>query len=80
MNRVFYWRDNIKVKILIKGNERQIDKAYDKIFNIFDKYSTLFKTETEREYKTNDGYMLEIKSFPPEAETEISSIKNVEIL
>ncbi len=79
MNRVFYRKD-IKMKILIKGNEKQINEAYDKIFNIFDKYSTLFKTETEREYKTDDGYVLEIKSFPPEAETKISSIKNIEIL
>lgn len=63
------------MKILIKGNKKQIDKTYDKIFNICDKYSTLFKVETEKEYKTTEGYVLEIKSFPPEAEEEITNIK-----
>lgn len=78
MNRVFH--GGIEVKILIKGNEKQINKTYDKIFNIFDKYSTLFKVETENEYDTSNGYMLEIKSIPSEAETEINKIINIEIL
>lgn len=68
------------MKILIKGNENQISKTYDKIFSIFDKYSTFFKVETEKEYQTKDGYVLEIKSVPPEAETEIVNFKDVEIL
>lgn len=68
------------MKILIKGNENQINKTYDKIFSIFDKYSTFFKVETEKEYQTKDGYVLEIKSFPQEAETEIVNFENVEIL
>ena len=67
------------MKILIKGNKNQIDKIYNTIFNICDKYSTLFKVETEKEYKTIEGYVLEIKSIPPEAEEEITMIKNVEI-
>lgn len=68
------------MKILIKGNEKQINKTYDKIFSIFDKYSTIFNVETEKEYASNEGYILEIKSFPPEAEMEINDIKNIEIL
>ena len=68
------------MKILIKGNVNQINKTYDKIFSIFDKYSTFFKVETEKEYQTKDGYVLEIKSFPPEAEAEIVIFENVEIL
>lgn len=68
------------MKILLKGNENQINKTYDKIFSIFDKYSTFFKVESEKEYQTKDGYVLEIKSIPPEAETEIDSFRNVEIL
>ena len=68
------------MKILIKGNEKQTNKTYDKIFSIFDKYSTLFKVETEKEYNTKNGYVLEIKSIPPEAETEINKISNIEIL
>lgn len=67
------------MKILIKGNKKQIDKTYDKIFDICDKYSTLFKVETEKEYNTNECYVLEMKSVPPEAEGEIIKIKNVEI-
>lgn len=68
------------MKILIRGSENQINKTYDQIFSIFDKHSILFKVETEKEYQTKDGYVLEIKSAPPEAETEIGSLKNVEIL
>lgn len=62
-----------------EGNKKQIDKTYDKIFDICDKYSTLFKVETEKEYNTNECYVLEMKSVPPEAEEEIIKIKNVEI-
>lgn len=69
-----------EMKILIKGNVNQLNKTYDKIFSIFDKYSTFFKVETEKEYQTKDGYVLEVKSFPPEAETEIVIFENVEIL
>lgn len=67
------------MKILIKGNKNQVDKTYNKIFDICDKYSTFFKVETEREYNTMEGYVLEMKSVPPEAEEEIIKIKNVEI-
>lgn len=67
------------MKILIKGNKKQIDKIYDKIFDICDKYSTLFKAETEKEYAVNEGYILEIESIPPDAEYEITKIKNVEL-
>lgn len=67
------------MKILIKGNKKQIDKTYDKIFDICDKYSTLFKVVTEAEYAVKEGYILEMKSVPPEAEEEIIKIKNVEI-
>lgn len=72
------WRWNMK--ILIKGNKKQIDKTYDKIFNICDEYSTLFKAETEKEYTIKEGYVLEIKSIPPEAEEEINKIENIEII
>ena len=68
------------MKILIKGNENQINKTYDKIFSIFDKYSTFFKVESEKEYQTKDGYILEIKTVPPEAEMKIGSFRNIEIL
>lgn len=68
------------MKILIKGNENQINKTYDKIFKIFDKYSTFFRVESEKEYQTKDGYVLEIETVPPEAETEIGSFRNIEIL
>lgn len=74
------FQEVIEVKILIKGNEKQTNKTYDKIFSIFDKYSTLFKVETEKEYNTKNGYVLEIKSIPSEAETEINKISNIEIL
>lgn len=67
------------MKILIKGNKNQVDKTYNKIFDICDKYSTLFKVETEKEYNTREGYVLEMKSVPPEAEEEITNIKNVKI-
>lgn len=67
------------MKILIKGNKKQIDKTYDKIFDICDKYSTLFKVETEAEYTVKEGYILVIKSIPPDAEYEITKIKNVVI-
>ena len=67
------------MKILIKGNKKQIDKTYDKIFGICDKYSTFFKVETEKECSIKEGYVLEMKSVPPEAEDEIIKIKNVEI-
>ena len=68
------------MKILIKGNKKEINKTYDKIFKICDKYSTFFKVETENEYNVADGYVLEMKSVPPEAEMEISDIKNIEIV
>ena len=67
------------MKILIKGNKKQIDKTYDKIFDICDKYSTLFKVETEEEYTVKEGYILEINSIPSDAEYEITKIKNVVI-
>ena len=67
------------MKILIKGNKKQIDKTYDKIFDICDKYSTLFNVETEEEYAVKEGYILEINSIPPDAEYEITKIENVVI-
>lgn len=66
-------------KFLITGD---IDKTYDRMFNIIDKHSTLFKCSAENEYNSEDGrgYVLEFKHIPSDAAHEILSMKNVEEL
>ena len=65
-------------KIIIKG--KNISRTYDKIFKIIDKHSTFFRVNTENEYRTEEGYVLEFESIPPEAILEINELKNVEEL
>lgn len=67
------------MKLLITGNKQTRDRTYDKIFDICDKYTTFFKTETDNEYETVDGYVIEF-DCPPDAEFEISELKNVEVI
>lgn len=62
-------------KIIIKNN---IDKTYDKIFKIIDKHSTFFRGNTENEYQTEEGYVLEFKDIPSDAILEINELKEVE--
>ena len=71
------WSDHLK--LLIKGDKRTSGRIYDKIFNICDKYTTFFKTETDSEYETVDGYVIEF-DCPSDAEFEISELKNVEVI
>jgi hypothetical protein len=67
------------LKLLIKGDKRTRSRVYNKIFNICDKYTTFFKTETDSEYETVDGYAVEF-DCPPDAEFEISELKNVDVI
>ena len=62
-------------KIIIKSN---VDKNYDKIFKIIDKHSTFFRGNTENEYQTKEGYVLEFKDIPSDAILEINELKEVE--
>ena len=67
------------MKLLIKGDKRTRSRVYNKIFNICDKYTTFFKTETDNEYETVDWYVVEF-DCPPDAEFEISELKNVDMI
>ena len=68
-----------KVKLLIKGNQKEIDRSYDRIFKIIDRHTTFFKVDTENEYQTEDGYVLEFKDIPQTAVFEIlEKVKNVD--
>lgn len=64
-------------KIIIKEN---IGRTYDRIFKIIDKHSTFFQVNTENEYQTEEGYVLEFKDIPSDAILEINELKNVEEL
>ena len=67
------------MKLLIKGNPKTIDRSYDRIFKIIDRHTTFFKVDTENEYQTEDGYVLEFKDIPQTAVFEIlEKIKNVD--
>lgn len=67
------------MKLLITGNKQTRDRIYDKIFDVCNKYTTFFKTETDNEYETVDGYVIEF-DCPSDAEFEISELKNVEVI
>lgn len=67
------------LKLLIKGDKRTISRTYNKIFNICDKYTTFFRTETDNEYEVSEGYIIEF-DCPPCAEVEISELKNVDMI
>lgn len=67
------------MKLLIKGNQKEVDRSYDRIFKIIDKHTTFFKVDTENEYQTKDGYVLEFKDIPHTAVLEIlEKVKNVD--
>jgi hypothetical protein len=63
-------------KLIIKNNAPK--NTYDKIFKIIDQHSTFFRVNTENEYQTNEGYVLEFKSIPADAALKICELKNVE--
>lgn len=65
--------------LLITGDEQTIDRTYDKIFDICDKYTTFFKIETDEEYPLISGYVVKF-DCPPDAEFEISELEHVSVL
>lgn len=64
-------------KFLI-GNKANVDSTYDKIFKIIEKHSTFFRVNTENEYRTPEGYLLEFKEIPVDAIDKICNLKHVE--
>lgn len=75
-----YVKGSVERILITEKNESRSNKIYDKIYDVFDKYSTLFTVNSEDEYETDDGYVIEVKSPPPDAMAEISEIRGVEIL
>lgn len=65
--------------LLITGDKPTRDRTYDKIFDICNKYTTFFKTETDEEYPIINGYVVKF-DCPPDAEYEIAKIKNVDVI
>lgn len=65
-------------KLLIKNEAPQ--NTYDRIFKIIDKHSTFFRVDTEDEYQTPDGYVLEFTDIPTDAIEKIGEMKHVEQL
>jgi hypothetical protein len=63
-------------KFIIKNGAPK--NTYDKIFKIIDNHSTFFRVNTENEYQTNEGYVLEFKEIPTEAIYKIGELKHVE--
>lgn len=69
------------MKIVIKEtNKNKTDKAYNKIFNIIDKHTFLFKVNSENEYTNEEGFVIEVNGLSNEMIMEIEKIKNVEII
>ena len=67
------------MKLLIKGDKQIIDRTYNKIFDICDKYTTFFETETDEEYPIIGGYVVKF-DCPPDAEFEISELEHVSVI
>lgn len=65
--------------LLITGDKQTRDRTYDKIFDICNKCTTFFKTETDEEYPIIGGYVVKF-DCPPDAEFEIAEIKNVYVI
>ena len=63
-------------KFLI-GN-KAAKNTYDRIFKIIDRHSTFFRVNTENEYQTEEGYVLEFKEIPVDAIEKICELKHVE--
>ena len=67
------------MKLLITGDKQTRDRTYDKIFDICNKYTTIFKTETDEEYQIISGYVVKF-DCPPDAEFEISELEHVSVI
>ena len=67
------------MKLLITGDKQTRDRTYDKIFDICNKYTTFFKTETDEEYQIISGYVVKF-DCPPDAEFEISELEHVSVI
>ena len=67
------------MKLLITGDKQTRDRTYDKIFDICNKYTIFFKTETDEEYQIISGYVVKF-DCPPDAEFEISELEHVSVI
>lgn len=63
-------------KFLISNSAAK--NTYDRIFKIIDSHSTFIQIETEDEYQTENGYVLEFKELPFDSIERICELKHVE--
>ncbi len=73
------------MKVLLTGTQKQRNKNYDKLFNQIDKASSQsnqsgFCNDSEQEYKTEDGYVVEFRFLRPTVTEWVESQKNVAIV
>jgi len=72
------------MKVLLTGTQKQIDRNYDKLFSQIDKASSQsnqsgFCNDSEQEYKTENGYVVEFRFLRPTVIEWIESQKNIAI-